>query len=54
MTTRQERLRAIQEAYSNWEENVKFTSDTGASDEDESKIMAQIQTILQGNKPKSE
>jgi hypothetical protein len=54
MPTRREKIKAIQEAYSKWEETVKFTSDTGASDEDESKIMAEIQTILQGNKPQSE
>lgn len=54
MTTRREKIKAIQEAYANWEEQTKFTSMTGASDEDESKIMAEIQTILQGNKPQSE
>lgn len=54
MTTRREKLKAIQEAYAKWEESVKFTSMTGASDEDESRIMAEIQTILQGNKPQSE
>jgi hypothetical protein len=54
MTTRQEKLKAIQKAYANWQTNVKFISETGASEEDESKIMAEIQTILQGNKPQSE
>jgi hypothetical protein len=54
MPTRQEKIKAIQEAYSKWEENVKFISETGASDEDESKIMTEISTILQGNKPQSE
>ena len=49
--SRRDRLKAIQEAYSKWEEGVKFTSETGASDEDESKIMDEITTILQGNKP---
>ena len=54
MTTRREKIKAIQEAYAKWEESVEFTSETGASDEDESRIMAEIQTILQGNKPESE
>ena len=52
--SRRDTLKAIQEAYSKWEEGVKFTSETGASDEDETKIMAQISTILKGNKPQSE
>jgi hypothetical protein len=43
--------KAIQEAYSKWSEKVEFTSDTGASNEDELKIMDEISTILQGNKP---
>ena len=51
MTRRQEKLKAIQEAYAKWEEATKFTSVTGASDEDESRIMNEITTILQGNKP---
>jgi len=51
MATRQEKIKAIQEAYSKWEETVKFTSNTGASDEDEAKIMSEITTILKGNKP---
>jgi len=54
MTTRREKIKAIQEAYARWEEQTKFTSMTGAADEDESKIMAEIQTILQENKPQSE
>jgi hypothetical protein len=54
MTSRREKIKAIQEAYAKWEEGVTFTSNTGASDEDESKIMGEIQTILQGNKPQSE
>lgn len=54
MTSRRDKLKAIQEAYANWEKDVKFTSETGASEEDESRIMAEIQTILEGNKPKSE
>ena len=49
--SRRDRLKAIQEAYSKWEEGVKFTSETGATDEDESKIMDEITTILKGNKP---
>ena len=49
--SRRDRLKAIQEAYSKWEEGVKFTSETGASDEDEAKVMEEISTILQGNKP---
>jgi hypothetical protein len=48
---RREKQKAIQEAYSKWEEKIKFTSETGASDEDEAKIMDEISTILQGNKP---
>jgi len=54
MATRREKIKAIQEAYARWEETAKFESMTGASDEDESRIMAEIQTILQGNKPQSE
>ncbi len=49
--SRRDKLKAIQEAYSKWEEGVNFSSETGGSDEDESKIMAQISTILKGNKP---
>jgi hypothetical protein len=52
--SRQETLKAIQEAYAKWLEETKFTSETGASDEDEAKIMNEISTILQGNKPQSE
>ena len=48
---RRETQKAIQEVYSKWSEKVKFTSETGASNEDESKIMDEILTILQGNKP---
>jgi len=48
---RREKQKAIQEAYSKWSEKVEFTSETGASNEDESKIMEEISTILQGNKP---
>lgn len=51
---RREKLKAIQEAYAKWEEKTKFTSETGASDEDEAKIMDEITTILQGTKPQSE
>ena len=49
--SRRDRLKAIQEAYSKCEEGVKFTSETGGTDEDESKIMDEITTILKGNKP---
>ncbi len=48
---RQEKLKAIQEAYSKWSETANFTSEIGASDEDESKMMDEITTILKGNKP---
>ena len=54
MTKRRDRLKAIQEAYDNWEQGVRFTSETGASDEDESRIMDEVSTILEGNKPQSE
>jgi len=49
--SRRDKIKAIQEAYSKWEEGVKFTSETGASDEDEAKVMNEISTILKGNKP---
>ncbi len=49
--SRRDKIKAIQEAYSKWEEGVKFTSETGASDEDEAKVMDEISTILKGNKP---
>jgi hypothetical protein len=49
--SRRDKLKAIQQAYSKWEEGVKFTSETGASDEDEAKVMDEISTILKGNKP---
>ena len=49
--SRRETQKAIQEAYSKWSEKVEFTSETGASDKDEAKIMDEISTILQGNKP---
>ena len=48
---RREKQKAIQEAYAKWEEGVKFTSETGASDEDEAKVMDEITTILKENKP---
>ena len=51
---RRETQKAIQEAFAKWSEKVEFTSETGASDKDESEIMAEISTILQGNKPQSE
>ena len=50
--SRRDKIKAIQEAYSKWEEGDKFTSETGASDEDEAKVMDEISTILKGNKPK--
>ena len=49
--SRRDKIKAIQEAYSKWEEGVKFTSETGASDEDEAKVMDEITTILKKNKP---
>ena len=49
--SRRDKIKAIQEAYSKWQEGVKFTSETGASDEDEAKVMDEISTILKGNKP---
>jgi hypothetical protein len=49
--SRRDTQKAIQEAYSKWSEKIEFTSETGASDEDETKIMNEISTILQGNKP---
>jgi hypothetical protein len=49
--SRRDKIKAIQEAYSKWEQGVKFTSETGASDEDEAKVMDEITTILKGNKP---
>ena len=51
---RRDKIKAIQEVYSKWQEGVEFVSETGASDEDEAKIMNEISTILQGNKPQSE
>jgi hypothetical protein len=48
--SRRDKIKAIQEAYSKWEQGVKFTSETGASDEDEAKVMDEITTILKGNK----
>ena len=52
--SRRDTQKAIQEAYAKWSEKVEFTSETGASDKDESEIMAQISTILKGNQPQSE
>jgi hypothetical protein len=49
--SRRDKIKAIQEAYSKWEEGVKFTSETGAADEDEAKVMDEITTILKRNKP---
>jgi hypothetical protein len=49
--SRRETQKAIQEAYSKWAEKVKFTSYTGADEADETVLMQEIQTILQGNKP---
>jgi hypothetical protein len=49
--SRRDKIKAIQEVYSKWEEGIKFTSETGASDEDEAKVMDEISTILKGNKP---
>jgi hypothetical protein len=53
MMSRIEIQKAIQEAYAKWSEKVEFTSETGASDKDESEIMEQISTILKRNKPPS-
>ena len=49
--SRRETQKAIQEAYAKWSEKVKFTSYTGADEKDETVLMEEIQTILQGNKP---
>ena len=40
--TREERLRGIQREYEKWSEKVEFVSETGASDEDESKLMDKL------------
>lgn len=37
--TRAERLLATQREYEKWAEKVEFTSETGASDEDESRLL---------------
>lgn len=52
--SRRETQKAIQEAYAKWSEKVAFTSYTGADEKDETLLMEEIQTILQGNKPQSE
>lgn len=37
--SREERLKATQRAYEQWSEMTQFVTDTGASDEDESKLL---------------
>lgn len=37
--TREQRLAATQRAYEEWAEKTTFTSETGASDEDEAKLL---------------
>ena len=48
-TDRNKMLKEIQSAYKEWEKNTDFITTEGASDEDESKIMDSIQTILAKN-----
>jgi hypothetical protein len=48
--SREKLLRDIQDAYRKWQAPVEFTSEDGASPEDESKIMDEILTLVEKNK----
>lgn len=43
-------LKDIQQAYKAWSKETEFTTLEGASDEDENKILDQIQTLLDKTK----
>ena len=47
---REKLLKEIQTAYKKWSKNTEFTTTEGASDEDEAKIMDEIQTLIEKNK----
>ena len=50
MKTREEKLKAIQEAYAEWEKVATFLNLEKATPEDEEKIHNKLYTILQNNK----
>jgi len=43
-------LKDIQSAYKKWSNEVEFTTLEGASDEDEAKLLDQINTLVQETK----
>jgi len=49
--TREEKLKAIREAYAEWEKIAQFVSLEKATPEDEEKIYDRLFTIVQNNKP---
>ena len=49
--TREEKLKAIREAYAEWETMAKFIKLDKATPEDEEKIYDKLFTIIQNNKP---
>ena len=48
---REEKLKAIREAYTEWEKTATFVTSYEATPEDEEKIFNTIQTIIENNKP---
>lgn len=48
---REEKLKAIREAYTEWEKTATFVTSDEATPEDEEKIFNTIQTIIENNKP---
>ena len=45
MTNRNDRLKATQKAYAQWEENTEFTTEYGASDEEESRFIEKLAEV---------
>lgn len=48
--TKEEKLKAIQEAYAEWEKLLKFMNIDEATPEDEEEIYDKLYTIVQKNK----
>ena len=48
---REEKLKAIREAYTEWEKLAKFMNIDKATPEDEEEIYNKLFTIVQNNKP---
>ena len=46
---REKLLKEIQASYKKWSKDTEFTTVEGASEEDEAKIMDEIQTLIEKN-----